>query len=329
MQTDVYRGAINSESNSEEDAYAIMTHLISGNASESERDEFLRRNLAGSINAREIYGYARAIRNHSGLKKISGITDIVGTGGDGKNTVNVSTASAIAASALGIRIAKHGNRGVTSRHGSADFMEYIGYDLKASPERIYRNLTVKNFAFLLAPQFNSAFAAFSEARKRIGRRTVFNVLGPLTNPLDPDRMILGAFSRETAEIYAEVMRIGSKTGFTFSSMDGMDEISPFGETYIIEVRKSGITKRIVNGENLIGCKVTLGDISEPDPEKCFRKTIDGLTGKNAAISRFIALNTAPALVANGTSETLEDAIDTVMQAIESGKVADQIKRIRG
>jgi len=326
MQTD-YEGNGQASTNAEEDAYSRMIHLVSGSATEEERDEFLRYTADNTLSAQEITGFSRAIRSRSSLSPVPGLMDIVGTGGDGKNTVNVSTASAIAASSLGIRVAKHGNRAITSRHGSADFMRFLGYDLEFGKDQTLMRLNRSNFIYLLAPHFNTAFSTFSEARKRIGRRTVFNIMGPITNPLDPDFMILGSYNLDTAEIYSQVLSIGSKTGACFSSESGMDEISPDGRTRIYYVRDGRISKSMINGESVTGERADIAEITEPDPVKCFQKTLDGLYGRNLHVSRFIALNTAPALVVKNLARNLEDAYEMVMQAITSGIVADHAKRI--
>lgn len=325
MQTD-YSCAGHS-SDPEHEAFTMMEHLLSQDATEDERDRFLRHTVDNQPSAEEVSGFSRAIRSRSILPRIPGLLDIVGTGGDGKNTVNVSTASAISASALGIGVAKHGNRGITSSHGSADFMRYIGYEMAFTPDEARKRLDRDSFLYLLAPQFNSAFASFTAARKRIGRRTVFNIMGPLTNPVDPDFMILGSFNMETAEIYAKVLSLRSKAGVCFSSTAGMDEISPVGETAMFYVRDGRISRSVVRGESITGETSDLAAITEPDPQRCFQKTMDGLTGRNRQVAQFIALNTAPALILHGRARDMQDAYDAVMRAIESGRVAEQAKRI--
>jgi|YelNatPaOPRAMG01_1025707.scaffolds.fasta_scaffold05054_14 anthranilate phosphoribosyltransferase len=325
MQTD-YSCAGHS-SDPEHEAFTMMEHLLSQDATEDERDRFLRHTVDNQPSAEEVSGFSRAIRSRSILPRIPGLLDIVGTGGDGKNTVNVSTASAISASALGIGVAKHGNRGITSSHGSADFMRYIGYEMAFTPDEARKRLNRDSFLYLLAPQFNSAFASFTAARKRIGRRTVFNIMGPLTNPVDPDFMILGSFNMETAEIYAKVLSLRSKAGVCFSSTAGMDEISPVGETAMFYVRDGRISRSVVRGESITGETSDLAAITEPDPQRCFQKTMDGLTGRNRQVAQFIALNTAPALILHGRARDMQDAYDAVMRAIESGRVAEQAKRI--
>ena len=327
MQTDY--GSVDHSRDPEHEALMMMEHLLSPEATEDERDAFLRHTADNPSSAEEVSGFSRAIRSRSSLSRIPGLLDIVGTGGDGKNTVNVSTASAIAASALGIRVAKHGNRGITSSHGSADFMRYIGYEMAFTPDEARKRLDRDGFLYLLAPQFNSAFAAFTAARKRIGRRTVFNIMGPLTNPVDPDFMILGSFNVETAEIYAKVLSLRSKAGVCFSSAAGMDEISPAGDTAMFYVRGGRISRSVVRGESITGEPADLVAITEADPQRCFQKTMDGLIGRNRHVAQFIALNTAPALILHGRASDMQDAYDAVMQAIESGRVAEQAKRIVG
>lgn len=308
-------------------AFLRMKYLLSADSTEEEKEQFLRETADKMPGSEDISGYSTAIRSCSGVERISGLTDIVGTGGDGMNTINVSTASAIAASALGVKVAKHGNRAISGTHGSADFMRKIGYNLSITSHDLGSLLSDVNFVYLLAPQFNRAFALFADARKRIGRRTVFNMMGPITNPLDPDYLVLGSYSKENAELYAGIMAVRSKTGFSFSAENGMDEISPVGSTHAFYVRDGSIAKLVFNGSDLIGTDISLNEVIEKDPDKCFQKTVDGLCGRNGKISAFIALNTAPALVANGLCTKMEDAYDTAMNAIESGMVSSHLKRI--
>ncbi len=308
------------------EAGKLMDFLISDIATDIQRAAFLSSMHFKGSTTEELIGFSESLRRHSTVGKIPGLTDIVGTGGDGKNTINVSTASAIAASAMGVKVAKHGNTGFTSKHGSADFMKFIGYDFNRSLETPLETLASDNFLYAFAPRFNNSFAKFTNVRKKLGHRTVFNLMGPITNPFDPDFLVIGTSDPDAALPYAKVLLGRRKKGFVFHSEDGLDEISPSDLTkgYQVNDRIGEIT---IDPVELSGAHVDLEEVTTADPEECFRLTLEGLTGKNGSSSKFIALNTSPALVINGIAPTFRDAYRTAMKAISDGIVARHLAKL--
>ena len=295
--------------------------------SDREKIEFLTEIHNRGETPEEITGFAMALREMSDIHiRYPGLTDVVGTGGDGKNTVNVSTAVSILLASMGIKTAKHGNFGITGHHGSADFMKYINYNFQMNEEKIIDNLNRENYVYILAPQYNRSFAKFSHARKQMNFRTVFNILGPLTNPLNPDKVVLGAYNEELAGLYARVVLQDNKKGFVIHSSDGMDELSPYSENHLYFIDNK-IEKMNVDPVKLIGHRTEVERISTVNPEKSFEMLLSGLSGNNREVKEFIALNAFPAVITNGLAETMEEAYDLAIKYIDSSVAVKKLKEV--
>ncbi|WP_337859787.1 anthranilate phosphoribosyltransferase [Ferroplasma sp.] len=294
---------------------------------DSDKIEFLTELHNRGESPQEIAGFAMALREMSKINlKLHGLTDIVGTGGDGKNTVNVSTGASILLASMGIKTAKHGNFGITGHHGSADFMKYMDYNFKMSENEILENIKRKRYVYILAPEYNSSFAKFLSARKQINFRTVFNILGPLTNPLNPDNVVLGTYSEDLANLYAQVIMEEGKKGFVVHGSDGMDEISLSSKSILYSVDKK-IEKNIVDPEKITGGIVEIERISTEDSVKSFELLLSGLSGKNSYIKKFIAINAAPAVILNGMANSIEEAYDLSINYIENGKAIAKLREV--
>lgn len=305
-------------------AARLMDYLCTSDATETERISFLASLISKGVEAQEIAGFAKSLRTKSSLPGIRGCTDIVGTGGDGMQTFNVSTCAAIVSSAMGVRIAKHGNRAVTGIMGSADFLSRIGYNFGMPADQANSLLEETGFIFILAPMYNSAFSVFRRSRKLIGTKTVFNLLGPLTNPVDPDISIIGC-SPELADLYAGALTSLGKRGAVVSSSDGMDEISPFAEGKIILVGDTADTITI-NGPELAGI-TSRENVCSPDPGRLYDLALSGLSGENQDALRFIALNSAPSLMMNGLADSFEEGYYKSMDCILEGRAMSRLEMI--
>ncbi len=310
---------------SKNEAKNIMINIV--DMPDSYKSNFLISLHNKGETAEEIAGFADAIRSLSKLKiKYGNLTDIVGTGGDKKNTINVSTAASIVLASMGLKVAKHGNFGITGNHGSADLMKFLGYNFHMPDDEIIKNLNEKGYVYILAPEYNENFAKFASVRKSLGFKTVFNILGPLTNPLNPECVVLGAYDNSIAELYSNILIKDSKRGFVITSEDGMDEMSPFSVNNIYHVDKS-ITNFKLDPKKFIEDDISIDDISSPDSKTSFEMTVGGMKGENKKVSEFIALNVAPALVANGIYKTIQDAYFGVIEHINEGKVMNKIKEV--
>lgn len=325
-QSDHVARIIDGQSLDRGDAEHLMDILVSEGSSDIRKAAFLTGLHFKGATTEEIIGFSNSLRKQSLASRIPGVTDIVGTGGDGKNTINVSTAASITASALGIPVVKHGNVGITSRHGSADFMKFIGYDFQRGLNDPSGTLKNDNFLFAFAPIFNPSFARFSEVRKRLGHRTIFNIMGPITNPFDPDYLVIGTADASTSDSYAQVLRGRDKKGFVFHSSDGLDEISPSARTSGFRV-DGRVDPIVITPEEITGRNIPLSLVTTPDPETCFSKTLKGLVGVDEAASVFIALNTAPALVLNSIADRLDEGYEIALEALLSGRIEKQIVRL--
>ena len=310
------------------ESYSIMKKLASADASDQDRIAFLKMLHHKGITSTEMAGFSAAIRSFASISPVGDVSDIVGTGGDLLNTINVSTAAAITASSMGIKIAKHGNRAVTGKIGSADFLSQIGYRFDFDHEELMERIKTHNFAFLLAPQFNGTFRMFSEARKQLPYKTVFNYLGPVTNPADPECIIIGSSELSMVPVFAGVLKESGKRGAVVISSTGMDEVSPFCRSKIMFVDER-VTEVEIEPENITGRSIDIHDVASSDPEKNFNMTLSGLMGEDKKIAEFIALNVAPLLVARDVHSRLNDAYEDALETIMSGRAAIQVNKIGG
>ena len=304
----------------------LMEYLCLPETSDTERISFLASLLSTGVTPAEMAGFSRTLKLYGDLGPIHGCTDIVGTGGDGMNTFNVSTCASIVASSMGIRIAKHGNRAVSGMMGSADFLARLGYDFEFDQREAEMRLERTGYLFILAPVHNRAFSLFARARKLLGTSTVFNLMGPLTNPVDPEISIIGC-QDGLSGLYAETLLESSRRGAVISSSDGMDEISPFGRSRMVIVGEN-LESVSISGKSIAG-ELAMKDVRAEDQGSLFGLAMAGLSGENASAARFIALNTAPAVLLNGFADTFEEAYRLSLDQILSGKALSHTGQIVG
>jgi len=310
------------------ESFAIMKRLASPDASDQDRIAFLKMLHNKGITSTEMAGFSAAIRSLASISPVDGVSDIVGTGGDLLNTVNVSTAAAITASAMGIKIAKHGNRAVTGKVGSADFLSRIGYRFDFDHDELLKRINGNGFAFLLAPQFNRTFRMFSEARKQLPYKTVFNYMGPVTNPADPQTIIIGSSDPSMLPVYAGLLNETGKTGAVVTAQNGMDEVSPFCRSRLLFVNEK-ISELNIEPEEITGTRIEKEDVASGNPDRNFNMTISGIRGEDEKIAKFIALNTAPLIISRNIAKNFADAYEISLDAILSGRAGKQLNKIGG
>lgn len=307
-------------------AESLMNFLISEMSNDALRASFLAAMFVKGVTSDELLGFARSLRERAFVKRVPGLTDIVGTGGDHKNTLNVSTASAIVAASLGVRIGKHGNYASTGIHGSADFLKKIGYNFAMTQNGILSNINSKSFVFILANHYNEHFMKFSSVRRKLGFSSVLNYLGPLTNPLDPDYTVIGCTNMEAARMYADSIKKSGKTGCVVTAEDGMDEISPLSPTTMLMINGKESELTIYPSElDLDG--IDISEISSRDPDRIYRMTLEGIEGKNEKASRFIAANAAPVLLLHGRGHTVRECYEEALNAIRDRKAARKMAEL--
>ena len=328
----LHRIANHRQSLTREEAHAVMTEVLTGQCSDAQIAALLVALHMKGETVEEIVGFAEAIRAaaiplelHAGsVLDASGtgrdaLVDTCGTGGDASGTFNISTATAFVAAGAGVRVAKHGNRSVTSKCGSADVMEALGVNIHLPPARIAACLEQVGIAFLFAPAMHSAMKHVQTARRELRLRTVFNLLGPLTNPARATCQVVGVYSADLVEKLAEALSmLGLHRALVVHGSDGLDEITITGPTRIGEVREGQVHTYEVTPEEFGLPRATLEDISGGDAALNATLIRELLAGKKSARRDVVLLNAAAALVAAGRADHLRDGVPLAAMAIDSG-----------
>ncbi len=313
------------------EAEAVMEELLSGRV---ETPEIVR--LLGALNRRpiqvqELAGFAKVMRRHAtrvfaeGEARPAMMVDTCGTGGDGSQTFNISTAAAIVAAAAGARVAKHGNRAASSRSGSADVLEALGVRIDLPFERYGRAIREIGIGFLFAQAAHTATRHATPARKQIGVRTVFNLLGPLTNPAGAQAQVLGVFSAEVIDLVAATLaELGVERAFVVHGAGGLDEISLAGETLVAEVRDGTVRRFTVTPEEFGVARAPLESLrggSAAENAEIIHRVLAGEGGPSLDI---VVINAAAALVAAGSTANLRDAAYLAAKTTSSGAAAERL-----
>ncbi|GAB2812317.1 anthranilate phosphoribosyltransferase [Ferruginibacter profundus] len=308
-------------------AKEVLLNISKNMYNESEIASFITVFLMRSITIDELQGFRDALLELCVRVDLNGhdVIDIVGTGGDGKNTFNISTLSCFIVAGTGNKVAKHGNYGATSVSGSSNVMEQLGYKFKAESEKLKAEIETANICFLHAPMFHPALKAVGPIRKNLGVRTFFNMLGPMVNPAFPKYQLVGVYNLEMARIYNYLLQQGGGKFTIIHSLDGYDEISLTGDTKVITnegekiVTAETLGKRMVNPEDIYG-----GNTVE-EAAKIFLKILkgQGTWAQNAVVFA----NSAMALQSTGQYATYEDAYHAAVESLESGKAYESLQKI--
>jgi anthranilate phosphoribosyltransferase len=304
-----------------EQAREAMQEIMRGDATQAQIAGFLVALRAKGETADEIAGCAEAMREHvlAVQPQRDDLVDTAGTGGDGKHTLNISTAAALVAAAAGAGVAKHGNRAASSQTGSADVLEALGFQLDLPPERIARSIDELGFGFMFAQAHHPAMKHAAPVRKELGTRTVFNVLGPLTNPARARAQVVGVYSASLVRPIAEALaQLGARRAFVVHGADGIDELSPTGPNEVCEVVDGGVRHRTIDPEELGVERCELAELAGGSPAEnaaLIRRVFEGeRSGRRDAI----LLNAAGAIAAGGHAEDLGEGLELARQAIDSG-----------
>jgi anthranilate phosphoribosyltransferase len=320
------------------EAEAVMEELLSGRASDDEIVTLLAALRLKGETVEELVGFATAMRRHAqpifpaGSPPFTGpnglLVDTCGTGGDARGTFNISTAAAIVAAGAGARVAKHGNRSFSSKCGSADVLETLGVNLAMPPQRVGAAIEEVGIGFLFAPALHTAMRHAMAARRQLGGRTVFNLLGPLTNPACASAQVLGVFALSLVDLLAEASaQLGVERAFVVHGADGLDEISLSGETYIAEVREQKVRRFALAPEDLGLRRAPLAALAGGDARtnaQIITRVLDGEPGPRREI---VLANAAAALVAGGHAANLREGVHLAGQAIDSGAARGKLDRL--
>ena len=314
-----------------DEAYAVMTEIMSGETTATQNAAFLAglsTKSTGSETIDEISGCATAMREkatrleHPGME----VMEIVGTGGDNAHSFNISTTTAFILAAAGIKVAKHGNRAASSLSGTADCLEALGINIQQDPDKCRELLEKVGFCFIFAQKYHSSMKYVGPIRKELGIRTVFNILGPLTNPSYPEYMLLGVYDERLVNPLAQVlMSLGVRRGMVVYGTDHLDEISVGAPTKICEFRDGYYRDLVIRPEDF-GLKTTSREeIVGGTPEENAQTTRDILAGKITGAKRDIVLmNAGAGLFVAGKAESIEDGVRLAADLIDSGKALAKI-----
>lgn len=315
----------------ESEAAHAMEMIMSGEASPALISAFLVALRMKGETADELTGLARVMRDKALKVRCSAanVVDTCGTGGDGLNTFNVSTAAAFVAAGAGVPVAKHGNRSVSSRCGSADVLEALGVQISASPEQVAQCIDEVGIGFMFAPAFHPAMRHAAPVRRELGIRTAFNLLGPLTNPADARRQVIGVPRPDLTRLIAEVLlRLGFVHAFVVHGHPGIDELSTAGPTTVSELRDGAIRTYSVDAADLGIPRADLADIAGRDAKHNGDMLLGVLSGKPGPVRDIVLLNAAAALVVGGAAEDIRHGIQLAAQSIDEGAASAKLEALR-
>ena len=310
-----------------DEAYAVMNEIMSGETSPTQNAAFLSALSTKSAKAEttdEIAGCAAAMRDHA-TRVDTGmdVLEIVGTGGDGAHSFNISTTSALVAAAGGVKVAKHGNRAASSQCGTADCLEALGVNIQQDPEKCVELLEKAGMCFFFAQKYHTSMKYVGAIRKELGFRTVFNILGPLTNPASPKMQLLGVYDDYLVEPLAQVLvNLGVKRGMVFYGMDKLDEISMSAPTKVCEIRDGWFRTRVITPEDFGFTRCSKKELEGGTPEENARTTREILDGKPGPKREAVLLNAGAALYIAGKAETMEDGVRLAAELIDSGNPSE-------
>jgi anthranilate phosphoribosyltransferase len=309
------------------EAREVMDEVMAGDATPGQIGGFLVALRAKGETADEIAGCAEAMRSHVLPVQPSreDLVDVVGTGGDGARTFNISTTAAIVAAAAGAAVAKHGNRAVSSVSGSADVLEALGFQLEQPPERIATSIDELGFGFMFAPLHHPAMRYAAPVRRELGTRTIFNVLGPLTNPAGARAGVFGVYSAEVARTVADALAVlGSRRAFVVHGANGIDELSPAGPNLVFEVRDGAVEERTIDPAELGIGACDPAELAGGAPDENARTAREILSGAAGAKRDAVVLNAAGAIAAAGHAVGLGEGLEAARAAIDSGRAAARL-----
>ena len=270
----------------------------------------------------------KALENISKVN-VKDCIDTCGTGGDGMNTLNISTASALLLSSMGIKVAKHGNKAVSSKCGSGDVLEALNIKIDLEPKDIEEQIEKNNFGFMFAPNYHSAMRFVGPTRKKIGKRTIFNMIGPLSNPALVDRQVIGVFDKKLLKIFANALNnLDIKFAWIVNSEDGLDEISPYSKTNVVQLKDGKISEILIDPIKLnIGAN-KFEDLLGDDAKFNANKMLDIFKGEDNDFSKAVCLNAAAGLIVSEKYTIFIEAYNEARTHILSGKTYNDLKEIQ-
>ena len=313
-----------------EESKSLFSNLMEGKHEEDQIIEILEALIKKGETKDELAGGIFVLRDKA--IKVSAdpnTIDTCGTGGDGMNTLNISTASALLLASMGTKVAKHGNKAVSSKCGSGDVLEALKVKINLEPGDIEKEINDNNFGFMFAPNYHSAMRFVGPVRKKIGKRTIFNMIGPLSNPALVDRQVVGVFDKKLLKIFAEGLKnLNIKFAWIVNSEDGLDEISPYAKTNVIQLKNGEISEIIIDPQVLNIKADKFDNLIGDDANYNANKMIEIFKGKDNDFSKAVCLNAAAGLIVNEKYSKFLDAYNYSREFILSGKPYIHLEKIQ-
>jgi anthranilate phosphoribosyltransferase len=327
MLQDSLKKIIQRQDLSEEEMADVMTEIMSGNATDAQIGAFMGALATKGETFSELAGAARAMRRKATRIQVTAdpVVDTCGTGGDRASTFNISTTAAFVVAGCGVTVAKHGNRSVSSKCGSADLLESLGVRLEVGAEVVEEAIREIGIGFLFAPLFHGAMRYAAKARKEVGVRSIFNMLGPLTNPAGANCQLLGVYAPELTEMFARALQLlGARRAFVVHGHDGLDEISVCAPTRVSELKDGLIRTYDLTPQQLVGRQANQEDLMGGDPSVNAGITREILSGAKGPKRDVVVVNAAAALVAAGRAADLSEAVGLAEESIDGGAATDKL-----
>ncbi len=312
-----------------EESKSAFNVLMNGEATEEEIFNFLTLlSIKGEVSD-EIAGGVYVLREKSKRVNVGNCVDTCGTGGDGMNTLNISTASALLLASMGIKIAKHGNKAVSSKCGSGDVLEALNIKINLEPFEIEKQINTNNFGFMFAPNYHSAMKFVGPTRKKIGKRTIFNMIGPLSSPALVERQVVGVYHKKLLKIFANSLKnLKIKFAWIVNSEDGLDEISPYAKSNVIQLKDNKISEIVIDPNDLEVNAENLNNLLGDDSIYNADKVVNIFKGEDNDFSKAVCLNAAAGLMVSEKFSNFKDAYIDAREHILSGKSFKHLEKIQ-
>ena len=312
-----------------DESKAAFEILMEGKASEDEIFDFLTLLSAKGEVSDEVAGGVYVLREKSKRVNVQDCVDTCGTGGDGMNTLNISTASALLLASMDIKVAKHGNKAVSSKCGSGDVLEALNIKINLEPKDIEDQINKNNFGFMFAPNYHSAMRFVGPTRKKIGKRTIFNMIGPLSSPALVERQVVGVFDKKLLKIFANALNnLNIKFAWIVNSEDGLDEISPYDKTNVIQLKDNKISEITINPKELNINADRFDNLLGDDAKFNANRMMDIFKGEDNDFSKAVSLNAAAGLIVTEKHSKFIDAYKDARKHILTGKTFEYLKKIQ-
>ena len=319
----------NKENLSYEESKKAFSIIMEGKASDNQIYDFLTLLSEKGEVSDEIAGGVYVLRDKSKRVNVQNCVDTCGTGGDGKNTLNISTATALLLASMGIKVAKHGNKAVSSKCGSGDVLEALNIKINLEPKDIEEQINKNNFGFMFAPNYHSAMKYVGPTRKKIGKRTIFNMIGPLSSPALVERQVVGVFDKKLLKTFANGLKnLNIRFAWIVNSADGLDEISPYAKTNVMQLKDNKISEITIDPKELNVNADKFENLLGDDAKFNADKMIDIFKGEDNDFSKAVCLNCAGGLIVSEKFSNFEDAYNNAREHILSGKTFEHLRGIQ-